>query len=159
MNFCWLHETALAEMTQEAERAYPFETGGVTLGYVGDTGEPVVMTIVGPGPDASHSRSRFVPDHAWQCTQIDIHFESSGGKWVYLGDWHTHPNGSPYMSWLDRWTLSRIAQHPEARQTNPLMMIGAGGPYDWSWLCHQHVGGWLFSLLMRRQFLHVRSFG
>lgn len=158
MKACWLHKIAIQEMTREAEIAYPRETGGVMIGYVGKTDEPVVMAVVGPGPNAKHSRRRFLPDHSWQCTQIDKHYETSNGLWVYLGDWHTHPYSSPHMSWIDRRTLMKIARHPEANLTNPLMMIGAGGPTDWSWLCHQHIGGRFMSLLSHHQCLHLRPF-
>lgn len=158
MNYCRLKQIALEQMTQEAERAFPHETGGILIGCVGKSGEPVVMAVIGPGPNARHSLSRFLPDHGWQCTQIDMHYESSHGGLVYLGDWHTHPNGSPYMSWIDKRTLMRIAQHSEARQTHPLMLIGAGGSTDWAWQCHQHIGGRFLHLLSRHRSLHLRRF-
>lgn len=50
---------------------------------------------------------------------------------TYLGDWHTHPNGSPALSRKDLRTLRRIARHPAARISQPVMAVLAGGPAAW----------------------------
>jgi lysozyme len=94
--------------------------------------EPVVHAVIGAGAKAFHERARFEPDHAWQCEQLDDLFKSSSGLWVYLGDWHTHPDGRPKMSWPDRRTLRRIAKHSGACIAHPLMLIGAGSPAAWT---------------------------
>lgn len=124
-------------MYQEGQRAYPRETGGVLLGYFSNEGAPVVYAATGPGPDAEHHPSWFVPDHAWQCEQIDLIYNKSNGVWVYLGDWHTHPDGAPAMSWIDHRTLLSIAAHPQALTPEPIMLIGSGGPDNWEWVGHQ----------------------
>lgn len=107
------------------------------LGYIADNGEAVVFDATGPGPAATHRRTRFLPDHAWQCKQIDEVYERSTGKWLYVGDWHTHPDGAPIMSWLDQRTLRAIARHSHAHLQQPLMLIGGGAEQQWSWKCHQ----------------------
>lgn len=135
------------ELLKEADRGYPYETGGVLLGYLADNGEPVVLAVVGPGPNAKHSRTRFLPDHAWQREQIDQIYWSSAREWVYMGDWHTHPDGLPYMSWLDQRTLRAIAKHPEAENPRPIMLIAGGRPERWIWRSHHYKGERLLGLL------------
>ena len=54
-----------------------------------------------------------------------------------MGDWHTHPNGSPAMSWSDKRTLKQIATHEEAVNPKPVMLIGGGSPKNWTWSAHQ----------------------
>lgn len=41
----------------------PWETGGMLMGYVADNGDYVVTQLIGPGPNAKHSRYRFLPDN------------------------------------------------------------------------------------------------
>lgn len=133
----WMTEAAHQCLLDEADRGYPLETGGILLGYFAENAEAVVSAAIGPGPKASHSRTRFLPDHTWQCEQIDKLYEQSAGEWVYVGDWHTHPDASPQMSWLDQRTLRAIAKHPQAQTPRPVMMIAAGSPQNWVCKCHQ----------------------
>lgn len=158
MSTCWLNEQASQQMELEADRSYPLETGGILIGYFADIGEPVVTHIIGPGPNAKRSKYRFHPDHIWQCEQIEQLYEISGGESVYLGDWHTHPNGYPNMSFIDRLTLMRIARHPESMMQRPLMMIGAGSPENWIWLCHQHIGRRFLKILPSLNTLSLKLF-
>jgi len=158
MRSLWISEQALQDLAKEADRAYPLETGGVLIGYFAENGEPVVFSIVGPGPNAVHRRQRFMPDHDWQCLQLDEAFEQSSGKLVYVGDWHTHPDGSPRMSWLDHRTLRVIARHSQAQVPHPLMLIGGGNPKKWVWAGHLFRGERLLGLLTDCDLSHLRYF-
>jgi len=157
-SFFWISNSAFRNLTNEADRAYPFETGGVLVGYVAVTGEPVIFEAIGPGPKAIHRRTRFNPDHAWQCEQLNALFERSSGRWTYLGDWHTHPNGSPRMSWLDHRTLHSIAIHPQAQMPRPLMLIGGGAAQSWDWEGHLYLTPRLFGLLTECEEIAPRIF-
>lgn len=137
MTQVWLAEQDLLHLEELAEDRFPLETGGVLAGYQADDGSVVVKAVFGPGPKAKHMRLRFEPDHLWQCKQLDEAYASSQGIVGYLGDWHTHPQGSPAMSWLDRWTLQNIAGYSASRCSHPLMLIGAGGPNEWKWAAHR----------------------
>lgn len=155
---CWLNKNALEQMIHFADNKYALETGGILVGYISKTGEPVILGVIGPGPGAKHFSFRFIPDHDWQCEQLDICYESSQGKIVYLGDWHTHPNGTPDMSWIDKRTLMRIAQHSASCLTRPLMLIGAGTPNTWKWACHQHITGKFFNFVSHNRRLNILRF-
>lgn len=158
MTVLWIEERALCELNAEACRAFPQETGGVLVGYVANGQQPVVVTVIGPGPAAVHQRSRFQPDHQWQCEQLDDIYEHSSGKFVYLGDWHTHPDGSPQMSWLDRRTIRNIAKHAPARCSQPLMLIGGGAPETWHWLVHRYLGDRLLGIKVDSEELGLRTY-
>lgn len=129
-------------MRREADRAAPFETGGVLLGYwtreptADDGGEVVVTAVIGPGPGAVHQRWVFMPDHDYHESEVERVYEVSGRQWTYLGDWHTHPDGPAHLSNKDRVTLRRIASAASARAPHPMMLLLAGGrpwrPYAWS---------------------------
>lgn len=139
MKELWIGKAALHDLVVEANRAYPLETGGVLVGYFGENGVPVIYEAIGPGPTAFHKHNRFTPDHAWQCIQLDEAFAKTLGTLVYMGDWHTHPDSSPRMSWLDQRTLRSIAKHHQAKIVNPLMLIGGGSPPDRDWTCYQYI--------------------
>lgn len=146
----WILRDLLESLTAEASIRVPCETGGVLLGYwaKGD-GDPVVTHCIGPGPNATHSETRFQPDHDYQVTEIARLYKDSDRRLHYLGDWHSHPDGGGTLSRLDRACLRRIARCREARVDEPVMMILAGSldwePFAWrlgwvrSWLCWKAV--------------------
>lgn len=158
MNAIWIPVDAYNDLLEEARNAYPLETGGVLAGYVAENGEFVIQYVVGPGPSAVHKRERFEPDHDWHCSKLDEIFEKSSKRSAYLGDWHTHPDGAPSMSGLDRRTLRSIARHPETALARPVMMIGAGKENAWTWKAHQYIGYRLRCLLSNYAALNVRVF-
>lgn len=158
MTALWIEEQALHEMTTEACRAYPQETGGVLVGYALEGQQPVVLAVIGPGPAAVHRRDRFHPDHVWQCKQLDELYERSRRGLVYLGDWHTHPDGSPQMSWLDKRTIRAIARHAPAECSQPLMLIGGGSPGHWLWWGHRYRSERLLGALIDCEVLELRQF-
>jgi integrative and conjugative element protein (TIGR02256 family) len=127
----WIPSRALADMASEADHHAPLETGGALMGYQASD-DVVVTTVVGAGPGAVRQHRRFLPDADFQETEIARHYEASRGLDVYLGDWHSHPEGSITLSRLDRRTLGHIAHEPSARCPRPVMLILAGGD-PWRW--------------------------
>jgi integrative and conjugative element protein (TIGR02256 family) len=125
----WLSRETFGEMTDEADRWAPLETGGNLLGYhATDAGAVVVTHAVGPGPHAVHERTRFVPDQDYHVSEIARLYAASGRQLQYLGDWHCHPGGAAELSRTDQGTLKRIAAAPAARASRPLMCVLAPGP-------------------------------
>lgn len=135
----WIDQDALASLANEASSLFPLETGGVLLGYMGTDGTIVVTDIVGPGPDAKHAKYRFTPDHQFHEAEIARLYADSGRRIIYLGDWHSHPTAkSGNLSFLDRFTLRRIANFADARISSPIMGILFGEPGQWYMTVHQY---------------------
>lgn len=129
----WISRTVLDVITKEAIRALPLETGGVLIGYRShDAAEVVITFATGPGPNAAHSRSEFIPDDEYQDRKIDELYECSGRRHIYLGDWHTHPSGEKSLSFKDRRTLQRIAFHQGGSAGAPIMAVLAGNEHKWT---------------------------
>ena len=122
----WFGSRDLAWMAGEAARMAPLETGGVLVGYGGPRDGYLVTAVVGPGPDAVHERHRFVPDAAFHTREVARLYRESGRTEVYLGDWHSHPDGEAYLSSTDRRTLRAVAQSEEARSPCPIMVVLGG---------------------------------
>jgi integrative and conjugative element protein (TIGR02256 family) len=135
----WIPEHAIELLQIEADRCFPSETGGMLVGYR-SSHSYVITQVIGPGPAAVHTRTRFEPDAGWQFGQLDQAFAQSAGFHRYLGDWHTHPDAAAQLSFLDRRTLARISAGPKTGERHPLMLIGGGSPKQWHWIGHVHVG-------------------
>jgi integrative and conjugative element protein (TIGR02256 family) len=107
----------------------PFETGGLLLGYwARDSKEAVITEIVGGGPGAVRTEDSFVPDRAFQVSELEAAFFDSDGRDNYLGEWHSHPRSWPKPSWTDRLLLRRIVLETNGDLLRPLMLIvGARG--------------------------------
>lgn len=120
---------------------FPLETGGILLGYrrlIINVDHWVITAVTGPGPNAKHHRFRFIPDDDYHRKKAVNHFESQGGSEYYLGDWHTHPDGSPDSSWTDRKTLYKNARRAKHTNYRSLMLI-IGGDIDFP-LYAVHIG-------------------
>ena len=117
----------IKSITVETRAAWPFETGGLLLGYVppAASSDVVVTGLVGPGPDAVHLADRFEPDSPWQTDELERAYKASGRRTTYVGDWHSHPHGGAYLSLTDYRTLFRISRDPAARLRRPTMVVAA----------------------------------
>lgn len=131
----WISDTEQNLISEESSRSFPFETGGVLMGYWAED-NTVITNVIGPGPDAVHRPFSFLPDHEWQLEEISRIYFSSKRIHTYLGDWHSHPTGGLYLSWRDRRTLNKIANSPDARVSTPLMLVAAGNNNEWK------LGAW-----------------
>lgn len=133
----WLSSQVMQSMCAYAHELSPLENGGILLGWRSDE-DRIIVGLRGPGPRALYGRHCFLPDHAWQVTEIHRAFDESGGDLNYLGDWHSHPDGVADMSGLDSATLLRMTR----RVKEPLMLIVAGNRADWSAQCWKgHLEG------------------
>lgn len=151
----WLPDDVRAQMIALGRTQHPLETGGMLLGYA-NPAHVVVTTIIGPGPRARHSRHGFIPDAEYQQVALNAHFDCTEGKETYLGDWHTHPNGIARMSWLDKRTLTRIANETENLSVVPIMAILAGGPIQWEIKAFLHANRTLFGLVSPQIPMNIR---
>lgn len=106
----------------EARRWKIRETGGALLGWRDGT-DSVVARVLGPGPKAVHRRHSFEPDGEWQNRRGAAIYRASGRTIAYLGDWHTHPLGSPRPSKQDKDTALLIADDADFRTPTPLYAI------------------------------------
>jgi len=147
-------------MIAEASRALPNETGGILLGYWSPKEDQVVIIVsTRPGPRAHHDLVKFVPDDEYQEHEIERVYAESGRRHVYLGDWHSHPDGEAALSRQDRKTLRAIAAHRAACLRHPLMGILAGGR-SWDLKIWKFVPPPFPALpfLARTAALHVREY-
>lgn len=117
-----LRATIMGQLRLESQRKSPNETGGVLVGYVDENGRTVVTAVVGPGPNAVHSRSRFRRDGDYAQAEVDRLYHASKGRDDYVGEWHSHPDaGGP--SFIDRGSMSWISNNPSYGRPEPVLII------------------------------------
>jgi integrative and conjugative element protein (TIGR02256 family) len=133
----WVPELQLRRLAEEAEGHRPNETGGVLLGHRNGL-DIVVRDVVDAGPAAVRTPSGMRPDHEYQVRSIREAFAASDGAVTYLGEWHSHPDGSAALSNRDRRTLRNIAREHDAFCPEPAMLILASEE-DGVWL----PGAWI----------------
>lgn len=128
----WIPQYLLDQVLDEANKFFPNETGGLLMGYYVDKQQVIVITdIVDAGPKAIHTPTSFIPDYKYQEQEIAKLYELSGRLHTYLGDWHSHPTGSPTLSGKDKRTLGNIAIHSPARAPEPIMLMLGGITDRW----------------------------
>jgi integrative and conjugative element protein (TIGR02256 family) len=79
------------------------ETGGILLGH-DVSGELYVRKAGGPGPAAQRSKRRFLRDLQYARDLADAAYDLDGSVW--LGEWHTHPQGPVEPSDIDLTTYA-----------------------------------------------------
>lgn len=102
------------------------------MGYWHGVDCAVVTGVIGPGVAAIHKPHSFEPDLNWQRSVIAEHYERSGRRETYLGDWHTHPGAiTAVLSRADRRAPRRIIAAPKAWLRTPLMAVFFVGDPEW----------------------------
>lgn len=130
VNQAFIERSVFAAIQAEADDKFPVETGGVLLGtYSSD--RIVITSWVGPGPKAKHTSCSFQPDYSFQQEMAANAFHLSDGEIVYLGDWHSHPNGAAYLSSKDKVVLESIAHFLPSKISTPIMVVLGGTPLSW----------------------------
>lgn len=128
----WIAKDIISLAEHWANQKFPYETGGMLLGYIAENNDPVITNLIGAGPKAIHQTNYFLPDAEYQQHQLNTIFYETSGQVTYLGEWHTHPLSDPVPSGLDKQTLMRIAKAPESCIEQPLMMILGNGNKKWN---------------------------
>lgn len=130
---------------QRSERAP--EAGGVLLGQVNHDESRVLIDRVSlPTRADTATRHSFRRDRKWAQGVIEYEFCNSGGRTIYLGEWHTHPAQQAVPSERDR-TMIREQFRANDMNVDFALLIIAGiddlyvGVYDGSCLARAHCHG------------------
>jgi integrative and conjugative element protein (TIGR02256 family) len=114
---------AFADVREEARRWRVRETGGILIGYWADETQAVITHASGPGPNAKHGLYTFEPDSSYAQRHLNKIYRESGGRFSYIGDWHTHPLGSLVPSESDSATTFGVAADPAYRAPRPVLLL------------------------------------
>lgn len=118
---------------------YPNEFGGFLLGkYSDDLNTLTITRFILPKKYISHpisfERSSKRLNNLLKKIFITKHE-------YYVGEWHTHPNGSTNYSSTDLHAMKAIAEHKTVNIKNPILLIlsiGKSGCNDFTFYCYQN---------------------
>lgn len=106
-----LSAEAFAQIAQTCRADDELETGGILLGHQHAGGLFSITSAGGPGPNAYRARQAFRRDaeHARALARSAYVRDRS----VWLGDWHTHPDGPTHPSRLDLRSYAEVLHDSE----------------------------------------------
>ncbi len=109
-------------MLKESRKHYPKEYGGILIGrYSIDHNSAIITDVIFP-TKYQNTKTSFVRGSESLEEKLTIEFNKDPSIF-YLGEWHTHPNSGTNPSPIDKSTLVFLADHPEVKIENPIMLI------------------------------------
>lgn len=107
------------------DSAIKAESGGILLGYFIDESIFTITNITTPTAYDKSSRYNFIRNRKSAQKAINKLFKESGGKKIYLGEWHTHPENFPSPSFLDNNSIIEQVKYNRLN-SNVIFMIIVG---------------------------------
>lgn len=101
---------------------YPNEFGGLLVGYYSEDFKTcsIITSVI---PKKYKSSKYFFERGKEGLKQILTGFYNSTPRLIYVGEWHTHPDGVPFPSATDLNSMNEIAECPDVSIENPILMI------------------------------------
>lgn len=107
-----------------ARKTFPREVGASLVGSYSDDGTQATVTGVAPlSSDSRGSRFRFQRGVQGLRKYFSRLFRLSQGTVHYVGEWHSHPGGSPTPSRTDDINMQEIADDPRALCPECILVI------------------------------------
>ncbi len=126
LNLTLTVESSVLETIEQYSRAhYPNEFGGILMGsYLNGYIDLVISDIIVPDRYKS-SPTKFEPDHKELNLRTKEYYKHFDNKVIYVGDWHSHPNGSNQFSQPDFNSIKDVAKSNTVNIRNPILLIAA----------------------------------
>jgi integrative and conjugative element protein (TIGR02256 family) len=126
LNLTLTVESSVLETIEQYSRVhYPNEFGGILMGsYLNSYIDLVISDIIVPDK-YKNSPTKFEPDHKELNIKTKEYFQHFDNKVIYVGDWHSHPNGSNHFSQPDFNSIRDVAKSNTVNIKNPILLIAA----------------------------------
>lgn len=113
-------QNIIDEMHSIALASFPNETGGMFAGRISEDGhDAVVERLVIPSKTESTNVSFMRETNGMEQTWKKLSEQGLS----YLGEWHTHPNGTPQYSHTDYMAMKGIADDRNVALSTPILFI------------------------------------
>lgn len=112
----------LDELYQEGMKHYPKEFGGILIGRYSDDLQTCMVekTIL---PKVYKSSKEVFERGAKGLKEQLLSYFNQEPKLIYLGEWHTHPDGLPLASQMDKKAMLEIESHEDVKIQFPILLI------------------------------------
>lgn len=117
-----IDERLIQELIERSRKYYPHEFGGLLIGrYSKDFRTCYIEGNIFP-IEYKSSRYGFERGKKGIMKKLTEYYNSTP-KRIYLGEWHTHPDGSPTPSQTDLLAMQQIANDKKVNIRNPILLI------------------------------------
>ena len=106
---------------------YPKEFGGLLIGNYSEDMKTCVITGTLLPKKYKSSRYYFERGREGLLEKLEALYNAEPRS-IYIGEWHTHPDGPASPSDTDEEAMQTISEHDEVTITNPLLLILAITP-------------------------------
>jgi len=110
----------LAYMIATAHAANQMETGGVLIGFIDANGQAVIREATGKPRGSQFTWRTFLRKTDGLAALLKSRWSKNEH---YLGEWHSHPGGSPSPSAQDIATMKGISLDPKYYCSEPILII------------------------------------
>jgi len=112
----------LDELYRTGMKHYPKEFGGLLIGYYSDDFKTCfIETTILP---KKYKSSRYFFERGKEGLKLNLtEFYNSIPRLIYVGEWHTHPDGIPSPSGTDMNAMIEIGESDDVSIENPILMI------------------------------------
>lgn len=117
----FIHQNVMQVFQKYRTQNIP-EAGGILLGQVRKN-EIYILKVTEPSRWDIRQIFSFVRKRKQAQRAIDIEFEKSGGRTIYLGEWHSHPEALPSPSVTDIRMIKQQFSKNEINEDFLLMLI------------------------------------
>lgn len=117
-----VEQELLDKLYHEGMKHYPKEFGGLLVGcYSDDFKTCLIKTSIMP---TKYKTSRYFFERGKEGLKQKLsEFYNATPRLIYVGEWHTHPDGVPSPSSTDLNAMIEIAESPDVSIENPILMI------------------------------------
>lgn len=118
-----IENNLIEEISDIVKKYYPKEFGGVFLGEYSSNMDTVHINEVITPRKFHNSRFLFIRYPKFINKKIKEAFDKSHGQNIYIGEWHSHPNGTTNPSPVDISTIKNISTNKKVNINSPIMSI------------------------------------
>jgi len=138
--------SCLARMIEMTAAHHPHEIGTSLVGSYSDDGFDALVSDMAPlSPDSMSSQSTFVRGTKGLRAFFSRVWVAFAGNRFYVGEWHSHPNGSPVPSRLDDSNQLAISRDRKTNCPESILIIVGGNPVS-----DYHLGVFVYSRMRGR---------
>lgn len=117
-----VNDELLNRIAETGKSHYPNEFGGFLVGYYSDNDICLHITDTILPKNFKASRCSFERITEGIEKKLNKYYEEIPKKF-YIGEWHTHPDGSPIPSSTDISAINTIINNQNACLINPILLI------------------------------------
>jgi len=117
-----IEKTFLNNLMKEGRKHYPKEFGGFLIGYYSED-QKVLRITKNIFPKKYYNTSSLFIRNSEGIESDLKKLHSNTPSEYYIGEWHTHPNGSSMYSNTDLNAMKKIVQCSSVQIKNPILLI------------------------------------